>query len=148
MTILGGTAIHLELFGGADGAIVNASTTSSLFVTMQHMFSENWQVIMTFISTVLVMTFLITSADSGVLVLNTIIAGGNIDTGRIHRVIWGILLTLVIGTLLVAGGGGLGALQNAMIIGALPVAFLMVLMCLSLVKAIYRDAKRSQYEDT
>ncbi|MCP3673287.1 MAG: BCCT family transporter [Gammaproteobacteria bacterium] len=142
MTILGGTSIHLELFGDADGAIVNASTTSSLFVTMEYMFGETGQFLMTILSTVLVITFLVTSADSGVLVLNTIIAGGKIDTGRIHRVIWGILLTLVIGTLLIAGSGRLDALQNAMIIGALPFTILLVLMCISLMKAIYRDTKR------
>jgi len=146
MTILGGTAIHLELYGDANGAIVNASTTSSLFVTMQHMFGETGQFLMTVLSTVLVITFLVTSADSGVLVLNTIIAGGKIDTGRIHRVIWGILLTLVIGTLLAAGSGRLDALQNAMIIGALPFTILIVLMCISLVKAIYRDTKRNKIQ--
>jgi choline/carnitine/betaine transport len=144
MTILGGTAIHLELYGDANGAIINASTTSSLFVTMQHMFGETGQFLMTVLSTVLVITFLVTSADSGVLVLNTIIAGGNIDAGRIHRVIWGLLLTLVIATLLIAGSGRLDALQNAMIIGALPFTILMVLMCISLAKALYRDAKRSK----
>jgi choline-glycine betaine transporter len=144
MTILGGTAIHLELYGDANGAIINASTTSSLFVTLQHMFGETGQFLMTVLSTVLVITFLVTSADSGVLVLNTIIAGGNIDAGRIHRVIWGLLLTLVIGTLLIAGSGRLDALQNAMIIGALPFTILMVLMCISLAKAMYRDAKRSE----
>jgi choline-glycine betaine transporter len=111
---------------------------------MQHMFGETGQFLMTVLSTVLVITFLVTSADSGVLVLNTIIAGGNIDAGRIHRVIWGLLLTLVIATLLIAGSGRLDALQNAMIIGALPFTILMVLMCISLAKALYRDAKRSK----
>lgn len=144
MTLLGGTAIHLELFGGANGAIVNASTTASLFVTMEHMFGETAYYLLVLISVVLIVTFLVTSADSGVLVLNTIIAGGNIDTGIPHRVIWGILLTLVIGTLIVAGGGGLGALQNAMIIGALPFAMVMILMCLALAKALYRDALREK----
>ena len=139
MTILGGTAIDLEINGVANGAIVNATTTSSLFATLQVMFNDSMQYFMTVLCVVLILTFLVTSADSGVLVLNTIMAGGNIDTGIPHRIIWGAILTLVIGTLLLAGGGGLGALQNAMILGALPFTFVMVLMCLSLIKALIRD---------
>ncbi|MEM7360840.1 MAG: BCCT family transporter [Pseudomonadota bacterium] len=143
MTILGGTAIDLEMSGVAQGDIINASTTSSLFVTLQTMFGDTMQFAMTVLCVVLILTFLVTSADSGVLVLNTIMAGGNIDTGIPHRIIWGIILTLVIATLLIAGGGGLGALQNAMILGALPFTVVMVLMCLSLVKALVRDHLRS-----
>jgi choline/carnitine/betaine transport len=146
MTILGGTAIDLELSGVANGSIVNASVTSSLFVTLQAMFGESMQFYLTVLCVVLILTFLVTSADSGVLVLNTIMAGGNIDTGISHRIIWGVILTLVIGTLLVAGGGGLGALQNAMILGALPFTLVIVLMCVSLVKALIRDEIRERNE--
>jgi len=146
MTILGGTAIDLELSGAAKGAIVDASVTSSLFATLQTMFGEHMQFIMTVLCVVLILTFLVTSADSGVLVLNTIMAGGNIDTGIPHRIIWGIILTLVIATLLVAGGGGLGALQNAMILGALPFTLVIVLMCLSLIKALIRDQIRDRLD--
>lgn len=64
-----------------------------------------------------------------------------------HRIVWGVLLTLVIGTLIIAGGGGLIVLQNAMIIGALPFAFVMVAMCISLGKALYRDHQRDRFAD-
>jgi choline/glycine/proline betaine transport protein len=74
------------------------------------------------------MTFLVTSADSGILVMNTIMSGGEQETDHKHRIIWGVVLTLVIGTLLLDGGGGMGALKNAMIIAALPFTFVMVLM--------------------
>ena len=146
MTILGGTAIDLELSGVANGNIVNASVTSSLFATLQTMFDGGMQLFMTVLCVALILTFLVTSADSGVLVLNTIMAGGNIDTGIPHRIIWGVILTLVIATLLVAGGGGLGALQNAMILGALPFTLVIVLMCLSLIKALIRDQIRERNE--
>jgi choline-glycine betaine transporter len=47
----------------------------------------------------------------------------------------------VIGVLLVAGG--LGAINTAMIIGALPFSLVMVLMGISLLKALYRDSRRA-----
>jgi choline-glycine betaine transporter len=92
---------------------------------------------------VLLLTYLITSADSAVLIINTINAAG--DDGpkaRPHIIFWGIALALVVGGLIMAGG--LSAIQTAMVIGALPFSFVMVLMGISLVIAIYGDLQREK----
>ena len=141
MTLLGGTAINLEVNGTAEGSIVAASLTAKLFVTLEHMISGGFLSGISIMCVVLIMTFLVTSADSGILVMNTIMSGGSQETGILHRIIWGILLTLVIGTLLIAGGGGLEAIKSAMIIGALPFTLVMVLMCISLAKTMIHDRK-------
>lgn len=150
MTILGGTAIDLELTGGAGGAIIGASNTAKLFVTLGAMIDGGFLTGITIMCVVLIMTFLVTSADSGILVMNTIMSGGAQETGIKHRIVWGVILTLVIGTLLVAGktnGGAdpMEALKSAMIIGALPFTMVMGLMCLSLIKALYRDGVRDKH---
>jgi len=144
MTILGASAIDLEINGTADGAIIAASTTNKLFATLQVMLADNAALLsgITIMSVVLILTFLVTSADSGILVMNTIMSGGEQETGTKHRIVWGVVMTAVIGTLLVAGGGGLDALKNAMIIGALPFTMVMVLMCVALAKALIRDGMR------
>ena len=149
MTILGGTAIDLELTGGADGAIIGASNTAKLFVTLGQMISGGFLSVITVMCVVLIMTFLVTSADSGILVMNTIMSGGEQRAGIKHRIVWGVILTLVIGTLLIAGktnGGAdpMEALKSAMIIGALPFTMIMGLMCVSLAKALYRDGQRDK----
>ena len=144
MTILGATAIDLELSGVAQGAILGASATAKLFATLDVILSGPFLSLITVMCVVLILTFLVTSADSGILVMNTIMSGGEQETGIKHRIIWGIILTLVIGTLLIAGGGGIDALSNAMIIGALPFTVVMVLMCIALAKALYRDSKREK----
>lgn len=149
MTILGGTAIDLELSGAAEGAIVGASNTSKLFVTLGEMMSGGLLSAITVMCVVLIMTFLVTSADSGILVMNTIMSGGEQETGVKHRIVWGVILTLVIGTLLISGttsGGAdpMEALKSAMIIGALPFTVVMGLMCVSLAKALYRDGLRQK----
>ncbi len=153
MTILGGTAIDLELTGGANGSIIGASNTAKLFVTLGQMISGNFLSIITIMCVVLIMTFLVTSADSGILVMNTIMSGGEQETGIKHRIVWGVILTLVIGTLLIAGstqGGAdpMEALKSAMIIGALPFTMVMGLMCLALAKALYRDGLRGRHAAT
>ncbi|ASJ76165.1 BCCT family transporter [Granulosicoccus antarcticus] len=144
MTILGGTAIDLELSGVAQGSIIAASVTAKLFATLEVMLSGGLLSGITIMCVVLILTFLVTSADSGILVMNTIMSGGSAETGVKHRIIWGVLLTFVIGTLLIAGGGGLDALKSAMIIAALPFTVIMGLMVISLTKALYRDSLRDK----
>lgn len=151
MTILGGTAIDLELTGAAEGAIVGASNTAKLFVTLAEMISGGLLTGLTIMCVVLIMTFLVTSADSGILVMNTIMSGGAQETGIKHRIVWGVILTLVIGTLLIAGTSADGAdpmeaLKSAMIIGALPFTMVMGLMCIALAKALYRDGRREAFK--
>ncbi|MEM7752717.1 MAG: BCCT family transporter [Pseudomonadota bacterium] len=150
MTILGGTAIDLELTGDADGVIIGASNTAKLFVTLGEMISGGLLSAITIMCVVLIMTFLVTSADSGILVMNTIMSGGDQEVGNKHKVVWGLILTAVIGTLLIAGSTGsedpMLALRNAMIIGALPFTMVMGLMCVALAKAMYRDGRRGQIE--
>lgn len=145
MTILGATAIDLEMSNIAKGAILDASNTNKLFVTLSYMLDDGLYMALATMCGVLIITFLVTSADSGILVMNTIMAGGSVDTGIKHRIIWGIILTLLIAALVLAGDGGLDALSNAMIIGALPFTFVMLAMCASLIKALYRDHLRDRY---
>ncbi|MBL4807371.1 MAG: BCCT family transporter, partial [Rhodobacteraceae bacterium] len=146
MTILGGTAIDLELSGAAAGAISGASQTNQLFATLAQMIDGGLLAAVNVMCVVLIMTFLITSADSGILMMNTIMSGGSQETGIKHRIVWGIILTAVIGTLIVAAGDNnpIDALKNAMIIGALPFTFVMALMCVALAKALYRDGLRDR----
>lgn len=150
MTILGGTAIDLELNGDAAGSLIGATNTAKLFATLEQMISGGFLSAITIMCVVLIMTFLVTSADSGILVMNTIMSGGEQETGIKHRIIWGLILTAVIGALIIAGNSGaeanpFGALQNAMIIGALPFTIVMVFMMISLVKALYRDSIRAKH---
>ncbi len=148
MTILGGTAIDLELTGAANGAITGASQTNQLFATLGQMIDGGFLTAMTVMCVVLVMTFLVTSADSGILVMNTIMSGGSQETGIKHRIVWGVILTAVIGTLILAAGENnpMDALKNAMIIGALPFTVVMGLMCIALAKALYRDGLRDKQD--
>ena len=140
----GGTAIDLELNGGADGAIFGVANSDKIFAVTEFMLSPISQALawaMAVLIVVLLMTFLVTSADSAVLIVNTINAAG--DEGpkaRPHILFWGAALALVVGGLLISGGTG--AIQTAMVIGALPFSVVMALMCIALIKAIFNDGRR------
>ena len=139
----GGTAIDLSLNGGAGDAITGAGQESQLFAMINFMLSPALATAMSCVIVVLLLTYLVTSADSAVLIINTIAAAGDESPkGRIHIIVWGVILTLVIGGLLLAGG--LGAINTAMIIGALPFSVVMALMGISLIKALWNDARRAK----
>jgi choline-glycine betaine transporter len=141
--LLGGTAIDLELNGGANGAIFAKSLTAQLYAVVNLMLSPTLASIMSVLIVILLLTYLVTSADSAVLVVNTINAGGEYGSaGRVHIIIWGLILTAVIAALLLAGG--LDAIQAAMIVGAVPFSFMMILMGISLIKALVRDGMREK----
>ena len=141
--IVGGTAIDLTLNGGAGDAITGAGLSSQLFAMINFMLSPALATAMSVVIVVLLLTYLVTSADSAVLIINTIAAAGDArQKPRVHIVVWGVALTLVIGVLLVAGG--LSAINTAMIIAALPFSAVMALMGISLFKALIRDGMREK----
>ncbi len=143
-TWAGGTAIDLELNGNANGAIMSAPDGDKIFAMTHFMLSPiseflSWG--MAALIVVLLMTYLVTTADSAVLIVNTINAAG--DEGpkaRPHILFWGVALGAVVAALLLVGG--LKAIQTAMVIGALPFSVVMVLQCFALIKAIYNDGRR------
>jgi choline/carnitine/betaine transport len=142
-SMVGGTAIDLTL-GGTD-AISSVGQESQLLAMLDVMLSPGFAWVMAILVLVLLLTYLVTTLDSAILVINTINSGGNEGPkGRPHIIFWGIILALVVGVLLISGG--LGAIKTAMVIGALPFSFVMVLMGISLVKAILYDTSPARLE--
>jgi len=142
----GGTAIDLTLNGGAGESVFSVPDGDKIFAMVVYMLGENLGWMMSVLIVVLLLTYLVTTADSAVLIVNTINAAG--DEGpkaRPHIYFWGIALGGVVAALLIAGGpgGGLKAIQTAMVIGAFPFSIVMVLQCVSLVKAVRNDSKRN-----
>jgi len=124
------------IFAAPDGDKIFAMTDFMLAPI-----SETLSWAMSAMIVVLLMTYLVTTADSAVLIVNTINAAG--DEGpkaRPHILFWGAALGAVVAALLLVGG--IKAIQTAMVIGALPFSLVMVLQCLALIKAIYMDGKR------
>ncbi len=142
-TIVGGTAIEMTLNGSAGDAISGAGQESQLFVMLDLILSGGLAWIMAAIVVVLLLTYLVTTADSAILIVNTINAAGEESPkGRVHIIFWGVALSLVVGGLLLVGG--LNAIKTAMVIGALPFSFVMFLMCVALVKAVIKDGIRER----
>ena len=151
--IFGGTALYQELQAsagvGSAGIIdlVNAwNLPAALFASADGIFGEgilSWLVsaMMVF----LLMSWFVTSSDSGTLVLTTILSLGNEEPPKTFRVFWGVVIGFVAAALLVAGG--LSALQTANIVAALPLSLIIIIMTLGVLKSLFEESSSHSKED-
>ncbi|MCE9662511.1 BCCT family transporter [Halomonas sp. M5N1S17] len=136
--LFGGTALYHELFGaGGIVAAVEADVATALFATIDAMGLGLLGQGVSAVLVLLIATYLITSANAGTLVINTILAGGDPEPPTAHRILWGGLLGLLTAVLLMAGG--LETLQAAVIMAALPFSVVIMLMVVGLLKALHRE---------
>jgi choline/carnitine/betaine transport len=144
MALVGGTAIDLELSGIANGTILGAGMSDQLYATLSVLLSPAMASVVSGLVVLLLMTYLITSADSAILIVNTINGAGETEGDRrSHILFWGAALAAVVGSMLVLGG--IDAIRITMIIGALPFSFVVALMAASLVKAVVFDIRRKRH---
>ena len=144
MTLVGGTAIDLELSGVADGAIVNAGISDQLYATLAVLLDPGFAWVVSGLVVLLLMTYLITSADSAILIVNTINGAGDTEgQRRRHILFWGAALAFMVGSMLIIGG--IDAIRITMIIGALPFSLVVALMAISIVKAVVFDVIRKRH---
>ncbi|MEN7538600.1 BCCT family transporter [Aurantiacibacter flavus] len=144
MTLLGGTAIDLELSGQAQGTILAAPIADQLYATLNVLLDPAVAGIVSGLVVILLMTYLITSTDSAILIVNTINGAGETDgQRRRHILFWGVALAVMVGSMLVIGG--IDAIRTTMIIGALPFSVVVALMGAAIVKAIVFDIVRKRH---
>ena len=140
ITIFGNTAMFIELFGsGGVVEAVNADTTMALFKTIELMSGSDLVVtLMASICTIMLVTYFVTSADSATLVVCTLISMGDTNPLARYRVFWSAGIGSVAAVLLVAGG--LGALQTATVVAALPFSIILIMAIYGLLKSLREEA--------
>ncbi|MCC4774469.1 BCCT family transporter [Vibrio cyclitrophicus] len=144
------TIIWMSVFGGmAIDQIVNNIGTlgqeglTDVSLAMFQMFDVlPFGTLLSIIAVVLVLVFFITSSDSGSLVIDSITAGGKVDTPVPQRVFWAFLEgAIAVALLWVGGTEAVQALQAGAISTALPFTIILLLMCVSLLMGM-RTEKR------
>ena len=141
-TVFGNTAIWLN-DGEAAGTLgqMISSPETLLFKFLDYLPLSG---VTGLVSLVVISLFFITSADSGIYVLNNIASRDkSLVAPRWQAVMWGILMSVV--AIVLMQSGGLANLQAMTLLVALPFAMLMLLMCFSLWKGLSADKK---YFDT
>jgi choline/carnitine/betaine transport len=144
LSVFGGTAIEINsLAGGALFETVQNNYPIALFEMIDLLpillLPGVGRMGLFVVITALVMSYFITSSDSGSLVVDKLTSGGIINSPRHQRAFWAVLEGLLAATLLVIGGErALFALQTAVITAGLPLAVMLVVVSVALVKDIAR----------
>lgn len=135
MSGFGGSALFLETNGIAEiASAVEADQTTSLFILLDQF---PWAMVTSFLAIILVLSFFVTSSDSGSLVIDGLTSGGKLDAPVGQRIFWASTEGIVAAVLLL--GGGLGALQAGAISTGLPFVFVLLVMCYSLKRGLEKE---------
>ncbi|WP_293936224.1 BCCT family transporter [Sphingobacterium sp. UBA5996] len=140
MSVFGNSAMWFDLHfaKGALSALAD-NPDALMFRFLDYLpFSE----IVSYMVILIIIIFFVTSADSGIFVMNSISTKNAEKSPKWQMVFWGALLAIL--ALMLLNTGGLQALQTMTLITALPFSLIMLLFCVSLVKALTID--RSYYE--
>ncbi|WP_144820894.1 BCCT family transporter [Marinobacter piscensis] len=139
----GGSALYFEMFEGAPlGEAVIREMSSALFVTLEYLPGAST---ISALMLVLIVLFVITSANSATFVLGMFTSKGTLTPKRWLRVAWGLVQVLVAGVLLVSGG--LEALQTISILAAFPFMVLMVFMAISLLRSLSKEQRQKELRE-
>lgn len=135
MSVFGGTALNQVIADGYEAA-KDAPLELKLFQMLDPL---PLATITSTIGIILVVVFFVTSSDSGSLVIDTITAGGKVDAPVPQRVFWCIFEGAVAIVLLI--GGGLAALQSAVISTGLPFTLVLLVMCWAIFRGLQSEMK-------
>jgi len=139
MTVFGNGAIWIDshVAGGALSAIADKADILLFRFFEQFPLSTPLCVL----ALVMIVIFFVTSADSGILVMNSISSQNKPNSPRWQNAFWGVLLAVISMALLYAGG--IQSLQTMTLVSALPFGLIMLLLCFCLMKALGTDDKYS-----
>jgi BCCT family betaine/carnitine transporter len=150
MATFGGTAISQAIEQGADSAVFNNVIANyrpeiSLFSMLSDL---PIAAITSFIAIILIVVFFVTSSDSGSLVIDTITAGGKVDSPVSQRIFWCIFEGLVAAVLLLGATGtqGLDSLQSMVISSGFLFTMVLLIMCYTIFVGL-RTERRAVKDD-
>jgi glycine betaine transporter len=142
-SVFGATGLKMEMFDGV--ALANAvqnDVTSALFLMLDQF---PLGTLLAGLATTLIVIFFVTSADSATFVLGMLSSGGTLNPSAKVKLIWGVLQSSIAVVLLLSGG--LSGLQTASIVAALPLALILVFMCVSIQKALHEDSRQIRIKE-
>lgn len=133
-SVFGTSAIEVQKAGNID--LSSFATEEVLFAILGEF---PWSTLLSIVVIILVSTFFITSADSATFVLGMQSTYGSLTPPNSVKVVWGIAQSAI--ALILLYSGGLQALQNSLIVAALPFSIILLLMMVSLYRSLAQEKK-------
>ncbi|NGM63868.1 BCCT family transporter [Sphingobacterium sp. SGR-19] len=135
MTVFGNSATWLDQHT-AQGALAAVANNTDILLFEFFKYFPLTAIVSVFAILILVI-FFVTSADSGIFVMNNISTKNAAVSPKWQMVFWGGMLALL--ALVLLNAGGLKSLQTMTLITALPFAIIMLFFCYSLVRGLFID---------
>lgn len=124
----GTTAIDIQMSG------INLSQFSTELTIFEMFDAMPWSILLSVAAIILIASFFITSADSATFVLGMQSTNGSLTPPNNVKLVWGLIQSTI--AVILLSVNGLTALQNTIIIAALPFSFVIWLMVIALIKAL------------
>ena len=144
-TVIGGTAILLELDGVAEGRIINAAHAFRIYETIEIILSPGFAMVVKTMLAVLFLVLVVASSTAAIIAINSIgAAGGALAETPLHSMIWALFIAAIAGSVMAVGG--VASVRDVMIVGAVPFSIIMAFMAISVVAMIWKavNADRSE----
>lgn len=143
--IYGGAAFNLNAqSGGALQTAIQADYTTGLFALLKQLPLYPFTAVLAIL---LIVACFIGAANSATYVLSMLTSGGNMDPDKKLRAGWGIAQGAVtIMLIIVSGTSALKTLQTASIAAAFPFMLIMLVMCVSIFKALKEDYQQNSID--
>ncbi len=139
MAIFGGTGLYMDLFQGtAISEAVSQDVTTAIFVLLKEF---PLYTLLSVLMLVLIVIFLVTSADSAVFVLGMMTSDGD-NPSNIVKVIWGVLMAGI--TAVLIASSGLKGLQTASLVSALPFTIILGIISIRPINHCPRREKKQK----
>jgi choline/glycine/proline betaine transport protein len=140
MSVFGNSAIWTD-FHIADGALSSLvnNPEALMFSFLEYLPLPS---VTSAVVIMIVIIFFMTSADSGILVMDSIATKNSTSSPTWQKIFWGILLAAL--ALMLLKAGGLKALQTMTLITALPFAVIMLFIVAALLQGLFIDYRYYQ----
>ena len=143
MSTFGGSALKTQIDGTRDvAAAVNENVATALFDLLEAFPLTS---LTSFVGIILVVSFFVTSSDSGSLVVDHLTSGGKLESPVPQRVFWAIMEGTVAAILLL--GGGLLALQSAAVASGALFAIVLLVSIYSMRKGFGEELEIIELEE-
>lgn len=131
----GGSAIHIEMFGGGGlSEKVFADVSAALFAFFEYFPATG---LLNFLSVCLIFIFLVTSADSGTFVISMMTSEGNLNPATKTKLIWGMIIAAITAATLATGS--VSVAKAMAITGAIPFTVIIMMQMAGFVRVVRED---------
>mgnify|MGYP001392623466 FL=1 len=137
--VFGGAGIYVEMYGpGGLASVITQDVAAALFTFLDYFPFAN---VLSFGALVLIVIFLVTSADSGTFVLSMMTTNGNLNPPSASKIVWGSIVAIITAATLLAGSVDVARAMSTL--GAIPFSAILMLQIVSFLRRLRSDPSRS-----